>query len=87
MHPDFDQISEGVMSRKRTMEKRRNLTCSVRDFVMKSLYFFVYFYLFSIFHMPKKLDVMRVFGTWTAKIRKNSISQKYTSLRMMEAFL
>lgn len=54
---------------------------------MKSLYFFIYFYRFSIFHMLIKLDAVRVFSARTSKSGKNSISQKYTALRMMEAFL
>ncbi|SEL48329.1 hypothetical protein SAMN04488688_104174 [Paenibacillus sp. cl141a] len=54
---------------------------------MKSLYFFIYFYRFSIFHMLKKPDVMRVFGIEPASRRKNAISQKYASLRNVEAFL
>ena len=33
---------------------------------MKSLYFFIYFYLFSIFHLPEKPDTMRVFGFLSA---------------------
>lgn len=33
---------------------------------MKSLTFFIYFYRFSIFHMQKKPDVMRVFGFLSA---------------------
>lgn len=55
--------------------------------MMKSLYFFIYFYRFSIFHMLKKLDVMRVFGILSAWLRKNTISPKYASLRIVEAFL
>lgn len=54
---------------------------------MKSLYFFIYFYRFSIFHTLKKADAMRVFGISPAWRRKNDISQKYASLRIMEAFL
>lgn len=33
---------------------------------MKSLYFFIYFYRFSIFHILKKPDAMRVFGISSA---------------------
>lgn len=29
---------------------------------MKFLTFFIYFYRFSIFHLPKKPDIMQVFG-------------------------
>jgi hypothetical protein len=54
---------------------------------MKSLYFFIYFYRFSNFHTLKKPDTMRVFGILSAWTRKNSISPKYASLRIVEAFL
>jgi hypothetical protein len=54
---------------------------------MKSLIFFRYFYRFSIFHMPEKPDITRVFGVSSAWVRKNSISPKYASLRNVKAFL
>ncbi|EFU43071.1 hypothetical protein PVOR_04893 [Paenibacillus vortex V453] len=37
---------------------------------MKSLYFFIYFYRFSIFHMLIKLDAVRVFSARTSKSGK-----------------
>lgn len=54
---------------------------------MKSLIFFRYFYRFSIFHMYEKPDTTRFFGILMAWVRKNSISPKYASLRIVKAFL
>lgn len=68
------------IARKPTFEARSVLSTSIDVFL-------IYFYRFSIFYMPEKTDTMRFFGILAAWVRKNSISLKYASLRIVKAFL